>query len=246
MDSDRTLFFKQVFHGTMIILIGCAISYFINVRYLGILTMSDWFVYGLIGLVVFGVIVAILWPKKKKKAPLTYPGIQPMKVWSAHEFGEKQVPAKPYVPVYPSDSTLSDFKPTALYSPPHHVSYEDGNHRDDSSFLTSMLVAEATDSPVLGVLAGRSLTGSIVGSTLAHHHDSSSSSSSIVDAPSIPTVQSDSDSSGVSSGSSSNSIDFGSSDSWSSSSSDSGSSFSDSGSSSFSDSGSSSFSSDSF
>src|SRR6185503_4891880 len=47
-------------------------------------------------------------------------------------------------------------------------------HADDDGFITSMLIAEATDSPMLGTLAGGIVAGAIVGEMMAEssHHDS--------------------------------------------------------------------------
>lgn len=49
--------------------------------------------------------------------------------------------------------------------------------RDESDFLTSMLIANATDNAALGYLAGGSITGAIVGESIAesNHHSSGGS-----------------------------------------------------------------------
>ena len=92
--------------------------------------------------------------------------------------GERWVHDAPSLPTTPSNwvprATLNSQAPVRTQSV---VAYKSQGSRwdhdrqlapvdNDSSFLTSMIVADVTDSPMLGMLAGGSLSGSLIGAAM--------------------------------------------------------------------------------
>lgn len=138
--------------------------------------------------------------------------------WFTKLFSKKGVEAKAPTKKPVAKDGVSQMKPyvrrTARTAPRQDVHYrEDDNGAEE--FLTSAAVAYATDSVVLGALAGGSITGAIVGDILNDREEETSSSQSYSEPSySEPTTSSWSDSSSSydSSDSYSSSSDSGSSD----------------------------------
>jgi type II secretory pathway pseudopilin PulG len=101
-------------------------------------------------------------------------------------------------------STASDYTPRRSAPPP--VSSPASVPHDSSSFGTSMLVAQATDSAPLGYMAGGDLAGALLGASMSsHHHAPSPAPAPSYDWGSSSSCDSSSSSSSYDSGSSSSS-----------------------------------------
>lgn len=103
-----------------------------------------------------------------------------------------------------SDYTPRRSAPLPAYRPP--VSSPASVPHDSSSFGTSMLVAQATDSAPLGYMAGGDLAGALLGASMSsHHHAPSPAPAPSYDWGSSSSCDSSSSSSSYDSGSSSSS-----------------------------------------
>ena len=103
-----------------------------------------------------------------------------------------------------SDYTPRRSAPLPAYRPP--VSSPASVPHDSSSFGTSMLVAQATDSAPLGYMAGGDLAGALLGASMSSHHTPSPAPAPSYDWGSSSSCDSSSSSSGsYDSGSSSSS-----------------------------------------
>lgn len=87
-------------------------------------------------------------------------------------FGGKKVEPTVVKTMAPPPPVPPNFNPK--YRTSYHKPVESIRQSDDDGFLTSMIVAEVTDSTLLGVAIGGNIAGAIVGDMLNDSDDSNS------------------------------------------------------------------------
>lgn len=105
---------------------------------------------------------------------------------------------------YPSSTGYISYVPTGRTAETRYVdvsNYNNQNNQNNDDFLTSMMVAQATDSAALGMLMGGDVGGAIIGDMLNTNdstpsYDSGSSNDSSFGSDSTSSFDSSSDSGG--------------------------------------------------
>jgi hypothetical protein len=123
--------------------------------------------------------------------------------WFKKLFGSKESQKKQELNqlTYPSSTGYISYVPTGRTAETRYVDVSNYNNQNNADFLTSMMVAQETDSAALGVLMGGDVGGAIIGDMLNTNdstpsYDSGSSNDSSFGSDSTSSFDSSSDSGG--------------------------------------------------